>query len=50
VIKLLALAMRPCDLYGEVFVKGVPQGSYPFSFPSLLDLIARFFAPTHAIE
>src|SRR5262249_4540475 len=36
-------------LYGAIFVKGVPQGSYPFSRPSvsLFDLKARFFAPTH---
>jgi hypothetical protein len=34
-------------LYGEIFVKGVPQGSYPFSFPSvsLFDLIAPFLRP-----
>src|ERR1700680_2189166 len=25
---------RSTPLYGEIFVKGVPQGSYPFSFPS----------------
>ena len=35
--------------YGADFVKGVRQGSYPFSHPSvsLFDLVARFFAPTH---
>jgi len=35
--------------YRADFVKGVPQGSYPFSHPSvsLFDLVARFFAPTH---
>src|SRR4029450_12713580 len=35
--------------YGADFVKGVPQGSYPFSHPSvsLFDLASRFFAPTH---
>src|SRR5215813_11655840 len=39
-------------LYGADFVKGVPQGSYPFSCPSvsLFDLAARFFVPTHSIE
>ena len=33
------------SLYGADFVKGVPQGSYPFSCPSvsLFDLAARFF-------
>src|SRR5262245_13794333 len=36
-------------LYGAIFVKGVPQGSYPLSRTSvsLFDLKARFFAPTH---
>ena len=36
------------SLYGADFVKGVPEGSYPFSRPSvsLFDLAARFFAPT----
>jgi hypothetical protein len=36
-------------LYGAIFVKGVPQGSYPFSDTSvsLFDLSARFFIPTH---
>src|SRR5215813_3791258 len=35
-------------LYGAIFVKGVPQGSYPFSRPSvsLFDLGSRFFVPT----
>ena len=39
-------------LYGADFVKGVPQGSYSFSCPSvsLFDLAARFFVPTHSIE
>ena len=38
--------------YGADFVKGVPQGSYPFSRPSvsLFDLErARFLVPTHTI-
>ena len=36
-------------LYGAIFVKGVPLGSYPFSLPSvsLFDQAAGFFAPTH---
>src|SRR5215831_16689332 len=36
-------------LYGADFVKGVPHGSYPFSYTSvsLFDLASRFFAPTH---
>jgi hypothetical protein len=35
--------------YGADFVKGVAQGTYPFSHPSvsLFDLGRRFFAATH---
>jgi len=43
---------RHVSLYGADFVKGVPQGSYSFSRPSvsLFDLAARFFVPTHRID
>ena len=35
------------NLYGVFFVKGVPQGSYPFSSSvSLFDPKARFLVPT----
>jgi hypothetical protein len=46
-----ASSRRDCVrcFYGADFVKGVPQGSYPFFHPSvsLFDLGSRFFAPTH---
>jgi hypothetical protein len=38
-------------LYGVFFVKGVPQGSYPFSSSvSLFDPKARFLVPTIAMD
>jgi hypothetical protein len=38
---------HPQTLYGAIFVKGVPQGSYPFSRPSvsLFDLGSPFLRP-----
>jgi len=44
------LHLFPPSLYGAIFVKGVPQGSYPFSRPSvsLLDLASVSSPrPTH---
>src|SRR4029453_12300973 len=40
---------RVRTFYGADFVKGVPQGSYPFSYPSvsLFDRGSGFFAPIH---
>src|SRR4029434_3432874 len=40
---------RVRTFYGADFVKGVPQGSYPFSYPSvsLFDRGSGLFAPIH---
>ena len=48
-LSVSAPVRRRHAFYGADFVKGVPQGSYPFSHPSvsLFDLGSRFFAPTH---
>ena len=51
-VTILDFQINDVRLYGVIFVKGVPQGSYPFSpsSVSLFDLAARFFVPTHDRE
>jgi hypothetical protein len=39
------------ETLGAIFVKGLPQESYRFSFPVFLfDPVTRLFVPTHSIE
>src|SRR5215510_4112445 len=49
---ILTLPLHDPGLYGAFLVKGVPQGSYPFSCTSVswFDRASRFFVPTHTIE